>query len=215
MRITLAVIVSLLLISTPAAAEPMAPPFKSDGSTPARTLRKPPSVNLRLGSLLIQFERTTLHDIQRAVGSGQIAHRGDAGDSTYWLCYEGKANSNPVRLWLIAGEIDGPEHTISVIQLQDALPGSALSADCPLLPPRLQPINLGRAALLGFKSAAAVAKLGEPSSKATEALTYFYLGKVPGTYEGKPAEFDRINFLELRLSAGKVVGIVASQSTTY
>ena len=31
----------------------------------------------------------------------------------------------------------------------------------------------------------------------------------------QPTELDRINFLELRLSAGKVVGIVASQSTTY
>ena len=215
MRTTVAVIGVLLLTSGPAAAETTPPPFKLNPAAAASTLRAPLAIDLRLGRLSVRFERTTLREMQRAVGSGQIAHRGDAGESTYWLCYEGTVDSKSARLWLVAGEINGPEHTIGAFQLQEAGPGPASAADCPPLPASLQPIKLGPAAVLGFTSDAAIARLGEPSSKGADALTYRYLGKRPGTYGGERVEFDRANFLELRLSAGRVVGIVASQSTTY
>jgi hypothetical protein len=170
MKTTLVVIAALFLATPSWSAETAPPPFDFEASTPAPTLRSPPTVDIRLGALRVQFERTTLSDVQKAVGNGRIKHRGDAGEITYWLCYKGVANSLPVYLWLIAGEIDGPEHTIGVVQLQQATHGSLSLAECPPLPQRLRHISVGRVAALGLTPIEAASRLGEPSSKDNDTL---------------------------------------------
>ncbi len=212
---TVAVLVALAVPLPPAVAETTPPPFSFDGATPRPTLLAPPPVDLRLGQLRIRFGRTTLRDLQVATGKGIIAHRGDAGESKYWLCYEGTVNSSAVRLWFIAGEIDGPKRAIGVVQLVVATRNPYSEGDCPALPDKLQRISLGRATVLGLSAEGAVARLGEPSSRESEALSYFHLRKIPGQYQGTTVDFDRSNLLELRLVGGKVVGLVVSQSTTY
>ena len=82
------------------------------------------------------------------------------------------------------------------------------------MPQNLQPIKFGRAAVLGLAETAAVARLGKPSASDSDAVTYFHLAKRRMQRLGKTVIFDRSNFLELRLQSGKVIGIIASQSTT-
>ena len=45
-----------------------------------------PTKGLNMGSFRVQFEKTTLDEVRRAALAGQISHKGDAAESTYWLC---------------------------------------------------------------------------------------------------------------------------------
>jgi hypothetical protein len=209
-------VIAVFLLSPPSIlAETTPPPFETGNDVPEPTLRAPPPFDLRLGRLRVEFERTTLRDIQLAIGKGEIAHRGDAGESASWLCYEGVANSIGVRLWLIAGEINGPMHTIAGVQVQEANSNVEPTTECPMLPSALRRIDFGRSAKMGLSKAAAIAILGKPSSESPNALSYVYLGKKPGKYNGKSVKFDELHLLELRLAKGCVVGLVAAQATTF
>jgi len=60
-----------------------------------------------LGKFRVVFEKTTLADVVAKAGGGKIKHRGEGGESEYWLCYrfnEGRAtrevSSLPVAKWV-------------------------------------------------------------------------------------------------------------------
>lgn len=212
---TLFVAIIVLLFTSGTVSADTSPPFKREGAEPEPTLRAPLTIDLRIGDLRVQFERTTLRDVQKAVGSGRIAHRGDAGDSTYWLCYEGISNSTPVRLWFIAGEINGPDQTIGKIQLLKRPHGVPPDRDCPSLQQSRQAIKFSQASVIGSTTDSAISIFGKPSLETVKSVAYVYLGKIPGKFKGEQVDFYRFNALELHLSAGVVVGVSASQSTTY
>jgi len=60
-----------------------------------------------MGTLVIKLETTSLENVLKAIKVGKIAQRGDASESLEWICYSITDQYNPVRLWLLSGEIDG------------------------------------------------------------------------------------------------------------
>ncbi len=84
--------------------------------------------DIQAGPLTITLETTTLAAIQQAFG-GAIKHRGDAGDSAYWLCYtalgiqtasDAAAHADVPRIVLFVsnGEMGGSTHTLSTVALE-------------------------------------------------------------------------------------------------
>jgi hypothetical protein len=48
-------------------------------------LKQPPVRSLWMGRFNIRLESTKLDDVLKKIKAGEIRHRGDAGDSVYWL----------------------------------------------------------------------------------------------------------------------------------
>ncbi|MCW5650243.1 MAG: hypothetical protein KIS62_10890 [Ramlibacter sp.] len=203
-----------LLFAREAIAQPAPPPFDMSGTRPDLSVSVPPISGIRLGQLKVAFEQVPLARLRALAGVGEIAHRGDAGESTYWLCYTVASLPTAQRVWFIAGELDGPDHFMSAIQATTLGNGEMATESCPLLPSRLRPIALSSGLWLGRSATSLRKALGKPSSSTSDALSYSYIGKVPVSYKGKTVLFDRTSFLHLVLRDGQLQGIVASQTTT-
>lgn len=91
--------------SSSTAIPPPAGPSMDD-TWPA-TLHHSPSTGITLGALHVQFEQTTLERVLKTIGTGQIAHHGDAGNSVSWLCYTVPNQDGASRMWLTSGEMGG------------------------------------------------------------------------------------------------------------
>jgi hypothetical protein len=142
------------LLSITFCAEAAVPPPKvelSNEAAWAASMQGPPSAGLTLGAFTVQLEKTTLAQVMDMTAVGTIANQGDAGESTYWLCYTlPEANE---RVWITSGgEMGGPEHKITHIIAQK-LKSAQPSADCPSLPTRLRPVSLSNHLWLGSTNA--------------------------------------------------------------
>lgn len=165
-----------------------------------------------MGTFRVRFERTTLDDIRRAASAGEIAHRGDAGESAYWLCYTNISPRRVERLWVIAhGEMGGPEHFVTNVSAE-LLPDGSATPDCPALPNSLKPLLLDNHLWLGASEGAAHAKLGAPSYRKGAWRSYDFQGKARGNCEG--GGFDLISWLLLHLEQGQVNSLRAGQVTS-
>jgi hypothetical protein len=205
---------AFVLAQEPARAEPAPPPFNLNDVMPKPMISSPPVTGVRLGRLTITFEKMPLSQLLARAGVGEIAHRGDASESTYWVCYTIPGPSTQ-RIWLLAGELDGAEHYVSGIQAAILPNGALANESCPSLPIHLRPVSLRPGIWLGSSEASLSKNIGKSSVSERGALTYSYTGKVPGSYEGKKVLFDRTSFLHVTVRDGRVQGIVASQTTTY
>lgn len=204
----------LVIVCGVVRADAIPPPFSIPEAAPDPAVAGPPVTGVHLGKLTLPFEQVPLSKVRAIAGVGEIAKRGDAAETTYWLCYtiEGPTAQ---RVWLIAGEPDGPDHFVSGIQALALAPGSAGSESCPTLPSRLQPLSLVSGLWLGVPRAALPTALGTPSVSSYHASIYSYITKVPGPYQDGHGEYDRTSLVQLMFQDGKVQGIVASQRTTY
>ena len=69
-----------------------------------------------LGAFRIQFEKTTLREVQQAASSGSIAQQGDAAGHILWICYTAVHGGAKERIWIIShGEMGGPDHAVTEI----------------------------------------------------------------------------------------------------
>ncbi len=174
-----------------------------------------PVGGVRLGSLHLIFENSTLSDVQRSAAE-PLKHRGEAGASIYWVCYTVQA-PRAERVWILSdGEMGGTEHRITGItatQLSAARP----MPGCPALPPALLPMSLDNGVWLGSTMVDAAAALGAPAgpdhSQATLSWhTFRYAGKLPSaTCAGG---FDLTNDVSLQSEAGRVSALQAGQVTS-
>lgn len=193
-------------------AETPPPVAPFDAITWKATLKRKPSTGLRMGAFRVRFERTTLDDVRRAASVGEIAHRGDAGESAYWLCYTNLAPTQAERVWIVAhGEMGGPEHYVTNISAE-LLPNGNATADCPALPNNLKPLSLDNHLWLGASEGAAPAKLGAPSYQKGAWRSYDFQGKVPGNCEG--GGFDLLAWLLLHFQNGRVNSLQVGQVTS-
>jgi hypothetical protein len=97
---------------------------------------------VRAGALHLTLETNTLADIEKAFG-GTIQHEGDAGDSTYWLCYAGAgAGGKPALFWFVSGEMGGSDHGILNIAMQPN-PTGKVPEGCTAAPHDLTNIDFG------------------------------------------------------------------------
>ena len=193
-------------------AETPPPIAPFDAITWKATMKRKPSTALRMGAFRVRFERTTLDDVRRAASVGKIAHRGDAGESVYWLCYTNLSPAQTERVWVVAdGEMGGPEHFVTNVSAE-LLPKGSATADCPELPNNLKPLSLDNHLWLGATEGAAHAKLGAPSYQKGAWRSYDFQGKVPGNCEG--GSFDLLAWLLLHFQNGRVNSLQVGQVTS-
>ena len=165
-----------------------------------------------MGTLYVRFEKTTLDDVRRAAAVGDIAHRGDAGGSAYWLCYTSVGKTEVERIWVVShGEMGGPEHYVTGVRADVSTNGRA-TADCPALPDNLKPLSLDREVWLGLSERTAARRLGASSFRKGAWRSYDFQGKVPGKCEG--GAFDLSVSLLLHFQNGRVNALQAGQATS-
>jgi hypothetical protein len=171
-----------------------------------------PSSGLQLGSFRLEFEKTTLGNVQTTVGVGTIAHRGDAGDSVYWLCYTVAGSGVAERIWLLSSaEMGGDDHEITGVsaRLSHAFRSTP---SCPALPARLSPVQLDHHLWLGSSAREVSQALGHPSHRVGSWAFFDFQGKTEEKCED--GLYDLLNGLALRIENELVTGLAASQVTS-
>lgn len=210
LRISVGVVVVLVALVAKATTLPPATPF-GDFSWEAKSKSRP-STGLRMGSFNIHFEQTTLAMVQSAVGYGEIAHKGDAAESMYWLCYAVRKPQFNERVWIIAhGEMGGREHAVTSVIAQK-MTSDEVASDCPILPSSLQPLSLDNGLWLGARKSKAVDLLGPPSHRSGPWWVFDYSGFVPGNCE--PDGFISLNWLMFEVKDEHLIQIGAGQVTS-
>ena len=193
-------------------AETPPPTAPFDAITWKATMNRKPSTGINMGSFRIRFESTTLDDVRRASSVGEIAHRGDAGESAYWLCYTNLTPTLAERVWVIShGEMGGSEHYVTNVSAE-LLPNGSPTADCPALPDSLKPLSLDNRLWLGASASVANTKLGAPSHRKGAWRSYDFQGKVPGNCAG--GGFDLLAWLLLHFQNGRINSLQVGQVTS-
>lgn len=192
-------------------AETPPPTIPIDAVTRKATMKTQPSKGLMMGAFYVRLEKTTLADVRNTVGVGDISHRGDAGDSIYWVCYTNVAPARVERVWVAShGEMGGRDHRVTDISAE-LLPNPSPTPDCPSLPERFKPLILDSQLWLGASENDASARFGPPSYYKTPWLSFDYQGKLKGNCDGG---FDLMNHLLLRIKNGRVNYLHAGQVTS-
>jgi hypothetical protein len=195
-----------------ACAQTPPPDTPFDAMTRTATLEQKPSTTLRMGTLRVQLEQTTLDDVRRAASVGKVTHRGDASESIYWLCYTSSAPGVAQRIWIIAhGEMGGSEHYVTEISAEAISNGHA-TADCPSLPKRLSTVSLENHLWLGASEAEAGMRMGAPSYRNGHWRSFDFAGKVAGNCPG--GDPDLTASLMLHFQNGRVNSLRVSQITS-
>lgn len=203
---TLVMAAALVLGSAFAAVPPPQDPVGDTISWP-QISKSPPATELRLGTLQVQLEKTTLRTIQ-ASAKGTISHRGDAAGSFFWLCYALPHQ----RVWVLShGEMGGPEHEVTEINAEK-VKGQGSAANCPDLPQNLQPISLHGGIWIGSSQESVIKALGPPSYTKGQWQSFNYDGKVKG--HCPPDGYDLTNWMLIKIHLGRVVAIKAGQVTS-
>jgi len=181
---------------------------------PTPTLKSAPSSSLTLGSLVVVLAETTLDEAVRNVGVGSIAHQGDAGESTYWVCYSVAESRQKEGLWLLSsGEMGGPNHVIDAVV--SALDPNTSTDTCPELPKKFQPVTLNSGIWLGTTSARIRSKFGKPSLERDSWIHYHSRRGLPGDPRAKDFGTHMLYEyagLSLRIDNGKAVELWATKS---
>lgn len=197
----------LLLFAIPASAcSAQTPPPPLDEHAVERappTVAKRLAIRFSLGAFAGRFEETRLDAVRDAVGAGTIQRRGDAGGSIYWLCYRRAQH----RLWLVSGEIGGPDHLVTEIVEELAGSDTAASTDCPVLPDRFSPVVFDGKLHLGMSRQAVAAALGPPSMSDAARTVYSHKGKLA---DG----FDETAWLVLGFRDDRLVSMRGLKTTT-
>lgn len=109
---------------------------------PGKKVAYDPIRYVQLGQFRVAFEKTTLDDVLRRIGTGKIAHRGDASESNYWLCYTA-SQPHSYRLWInSSGEMGGPQHSVTDFAAEPMKADALKSDECPELPKQFQRASL-------------------------------------------------------------------------
>ena len=165
---------------------------------------------MHMGGFVIVWETTRLADVLNAIGVGTVQHGGDAGDSTYWICYA-SGGTRPQRIWLISdGEMGGFEHAISQVIAEEQSDG-ATSQDCPQIPRAFLPVKLSNGLWLGAHEQTVVQATAVDSHSISPFHSIEYQTKVPGNCEGG---FDRIDWLDYKIDRGRIAVIWVGQATS-
>jgi hypothetical protein len=193
-------------------AETPPPATPLDAMTWKATLKHKPSTTLRMGTLRIRLEQTTLDDVRRVASAGKIAHRGDAGDSIYWLCYTNATRNQAQRIWIVSdGEMGGSAHYVTEISAETTSNEHA-TTDCPALPKRLSAVSLANDLWLGASEWQATMRLEAPSYQNGAWRSFDFAGKVAGDCPG--GALDLTASLMLHFQNGRVNSLRVSQITS-
>lgn len=188
-----------------AAAAPYEPPPIPAIASARSTLRNPPrSATLLLDSVSIRLEETTLRSVIGRVGVGRVKRKGDAGESTAWLCY-----SLPygLRLWLVSGELGRRDDVVTGWHVTERRDTGNI--DCPEL---LVDLHLAAPSLrhiwIGTSASELKTSLQTPSATGAGWRVYSYSGRA--VKEG----LEQLTIFGARVRDGRVDQLFASQATT-
>lgn len=156
---------------------------------------------LRLGSLSIILGRTTLREVQTAIGLGDVASDGDGGA---WLCY---TIPNSQRLWLTSSAMSSGQFVTGVRATANA--AAKAEAQCPALPASFTAIALDPDLWLGASLAQVERRYG-PAQAHDNWLYYSH---------DQSRRRDRLDVTEshalaVRVDGGRVVAIDAERLVT-
>jgi len=192
-------------IPAPALPQPISPPRFPLADAAPPTVKSAPSSKLLLGPVTVTFNKTTLSQAISQIGVGRIEHQGDAGESSYWICYSVNGPTRKERVWLLShGEMGGPDHTIHGVAAQ-VVSSSAPDPSCPELPPNRRSLRLDSGIWLGAMSSEVRKRFGEPSLAKDSWLHYGSRRKFRGA-------FYEYGALSARINAGSVVELWATLS---
>ena len=208
MRLKKTLLVLLLLFAIPAdACCAQTPPPPLDEHALERvppTITKRLATRFSLGAFAGRFEQTPLGAIRKAVGEGTIQHRGDAGDSIYWLCYRRAQH----RLWVVSsGEMGGPDHRVTEIVAELTEKDTEASTGCTVIPDKFAPLVFDGKLHLGMSRSEVVTALGPPSKSEAAGMVYSHDGKLANG-------FDETAWLILRFREDKLVSMRGGKTTT-
>lgn len=192
---------------TIALAEPLNPDHaipSADQKTPFGT--EPLFKTVTAGGIAITLEDTTLADIEKAFG-GKILDAGDAGDSSYWLCYTGTSSAGPSVFWFVAdGEMGGSDHALGTVAVEPLAKGHTAEG-CAAAPASLTSIELDIPGV-GAKTDDVTAKLG--SAKPNKSGHFQYASSFP---DAKLKDFTVTQSVVYSETGGTITGVAVSQST--
>ena len=179
------------------------------------TMSKEPTKGITLGTFRVQFETTTLSDVQRAIAAGQVAENSPNNVAAHilWLCYTLPHPGAIARIWILSDpEMGGETHLVTGITVAHVAKGSAPS-DCPSLPSTMQPASFDIPVWVGSSDAAVTAALG-PSSHRHGAWSWFNF-QTKTTADGKCERgYDLGNWLLTKSVRGHVALLFAGQVTS-
>ena len=202
----------LVMLATLANAETPSPNFPFPDQSWKSTMKIAPTAGIKMGSLSVNFENTTLDDVLNAAKLGQIMHQGDASESEYWLCFTDLSSTPVQRIWITShGEMGGSEHAVTSVSAK-LIKNEKISADCPALPNHLKPVLLSSKFWLNSPEKALLKKLGRPSYKYKNLRSFDFAGKVSGDCE--PDGFDLTNWLVVEIKKGRISSLDAGQVTS-
>lgn len=171
--------------------------------------REAPTHGFALGSAIVRLEKTTLREIVISVGKGVVDHRGDAGESEYWLCYS-RPQERPW-IWIVSsGEMGGPDHLVTGFVAEE-LPTATGTADCPALPVIASVALSDHKGWLGMSASDVRNRFGLPSHEFGTWQAFNFEEKLKGVCDGAS---DRSNWLWLKQEDGRVQAIIAGQVTS-
>jgi hypothetical protein len=188
-------------------AKPLDPdkaiPFAGDVKSPQKqALFK----QVKIGSVDLALETNNLGDVEKAFG-GKLGDQGDAGDSSYWLCYAGPdAKGAPSIFWFVSGEMGGSDHGILTIA-QEPNPGGSVPEGCVSAPAGLTSIDFGIPGI-GADVSQVTAHFG--AAKPDHHGNFGYVASYPSV---ELKDFVVTQSLVYTIKDGKIVGVAVSQST--
>ncbi|HYW04529.1 MAG TPA: hypothetical protein VFA86_11375 [Gammaproteobacteria bacterium] len=160
------------------------------------------------GAVPVVLEQSTLDEVRRAAGRGQIEHKANPDGTEHWLCY----TLAKERVWVVSdGTAGGPDHRVTEVsadRIEDVRPVDG----CPELPDSLQPVSVNGEVWIGTAEDTARAILGQPASQYGWWQAFEHRSQLPGSCE--PAGYDRLNWLMLEMEKGRVVAVRAGQVTS-
>jgi len=121
-----------LLLSMPVLAgqaPSVVPPDTPSAANGTLRLQTRPSVDISVGGVRIELEKTTLEQIQKALG-GTIAQRGLDEEATYGLCYLTHVGNRRARLWLLSERDEGSDHPIDSALAAPEEEGQPVPSNC-------------------------------------------------------------------------------------
>jgi hypothetical protein len=136
--------------------------FGGPGPSHARLVTRPAFRSIRLGELVIDFEKTRLKDVLAKAVVGTIRTQGDAAESETWLCYRFYTERGVAQIDLTSGELGGGERISGVVLRDGKLEGDK---QCPELPATLMPIATDVGPGLGSRYEDFARVLGKPTER--------------------------------------------------
>lgn len=157
---------------------------------------------MRMGSLSIILGRTTLREVQTAIGVGDVASSGDGGA---WLCYTIPSSQ---RLWLTSSEMSSGEFVTGVRATANA--AARADAQCPALPAAFARVSLDPDLWLGASLAQVERRYG--AAEAHDNWRYYTHDL---SRRGDPRlDQTESHALAVRVDGGRVVAIDAERLVT-